>query len=143
MGVCEKKHTILRTHTLCLAPPPLPLIAHTIGQYNFLADPTLLQYILYTIGDANMVVSRWRGIGPPSGIPPLGRCFCWPTNFVASQHHAAFGNLQASWEYPVVGCKIPRKENSPIFGFFSRSPLPTSPGSPEVDPMIDRNRRSG
>jgi len=34
----------------------------------------------------NMVVSRCGGIGPPSGIPPLGRCFCWPTNFVASQH---------------------------------------------------------
>jgi len=25
-----------------------------------------------------MVVSRCLGIGPPSGIPPLGRCFCWP-----------------------------------------------------------------
>ena len=28
-----------------------------------------------------MVVSRCVGIGPPSGIPSLGRCFCWPTNF--------------------------------------------------------------
>jgi len=34
----------------------------------------------------------------------------------------------------VVGCKIPRKENSPIFGFFSRPPLPVSPGSPEFHP---------
>jgi len=32
-----------------------------------------------------MVVSRCLGIGPPSGIPPLGRCFCWPPIFVASQ----------------------------------------------------------
>ena len=31
-----------------------------------------------------MVVSRCLGIGTPSGIPSLGRCFCWPTNFVAS-----------------------------------------------------------
>jgi len=43
----------------------------------------------------------------------------------------------------VVGCKIPRKENSPIFFFFSRPPLPFSPGSPEVDPMINQNRCSG
>jgi len=28
----------------------------------------------------------------------------------------------------VVGCKIPRKENSSIFRFFSRPPLPASPG---------------
>ena len=34
----------------------------------------------------DMVVSRCLGIGPPSGIPPLGRCFCWPPIFVASQH---------------------------------------------------------
>jgi len=33
---------------------------------------------------AFLVVSRCLGIGPPSGIPPLGRCLCWPTNFVAS-----------------------------------------------------------
>ena len=25
-----------------------------------------------------MVVSRCRGIGPPSGIPSSGLCFCWP-----------------------------------------------------------------
>ena len=24
-----------------------------------------------------MVVSRCLGMCPPSGIPPLGRCFCW------------------------------------------------------------------
>ena len=45
-------------------------------------------------------------------------------------------------QYAVVGCKIPRKENSPIFCFFLRPPLPVSPGSPEADPMIDQNRRS-
>ena len=28
----------------------------------------------------------------------------------------------------VVGCKIPRKENSPIFYFFAPPPLPVSPG---------------
>ena len=33
-----------------------------------------------------MVVSRCLGIGPPSGIPPLGRCFCGPPIFVVSQH---------------------------------------------------------
>jgi len=43
----------------------------------------------------------------------------------------------------VVGCKIPRKENSPIFGFFLRPPLPVSPGSPEVDPAIDQTKRPG
>jgi len=43
---------------------------------------------------ALIVVSRCLGIGPPSGIPPLGRCFCWPPIFVASQ--------QASWEYPAL-----------------------------------------
>jgi len=35
------------------------------------------------------------------------------------------------------------QENSPIFlFFFAPPPLPVSPGSPEVDPMIDQNRRS-
>jgi len=44
----------------------------------------------------------------------------------------------------VVGCGIPRKENSPIFLCFWRPPpLPVSPGSPEIDPMMDQNRRSG
>jgi len=33
-----------------------------------------------------LVVSRCLGIGPPSDIPPLGRCFCWPPIFVVSQH---------------------------------------------------------
>jgi len=43
----------------------------------------------------------------------------------------------------VVGCKIPRKENSPIFLFFrSPPPLLVSPGSPEFDSMMDQNRRS-
>ena len=38
----------------------------------------------------------------------------------------------------VVGCKIPRKENSPIFFyFFAPPPLPVSPGSPGADPMIN------
>ena len=41
----------------------------------------------------------------------------------------------------VVGCKIPRKENSPMFRSFSRPPVPVSPGSPEVDPTIDKNKR--
>jgi len=45
--------------------------------------------------------------------------------------------------WPVVGCKIPRKENSPIFDFFSRPRLPVSPGSPELDPMIDQTKRPG
>jgi len=49
-----------------------------------------------------------------------------------------------TWSHPaVVGCKIPRKENSPIFRLFSRSPLPVSPGKPEVNPKMDQNRRSG
>jgi len=34
----------------------------------------------------NLVVSRCLGIGPPSSIPPLGRCFWWPPIVVASQH---------------------------------------------------------
>jgi len=39
----------------------------------------------------------------------------------------------------VVGCKIPRKENSPIFRFFLRPPpVPVSPGLPEDDPTIDK-----
>jgi len=42
----------------------------------------------------------------------------------------------------VVGCKIPRKENSPIFDLFLRPPVPVSPGLPEVDPTIDKNKRS-
>jgi len=29
------------------------------------------------------------------------------------------------------------------FLIFLRPPLPVSPGSPETDPMIDQNRRSG
>jgi len=43
----------------------------------------------------------------------------------------------------VVGCKIPRKENPPIFRFFSRPPVPVSPGLPEDDPTIDKNKRPG
>jgi len=43
----------------------------------------------------------------------------------------------------VVGCEIPRKENSPIFNFFCTPPLPVSPGSPEVDPTIEKNKRPG
>jgi len=43
----------------------------------------------------------------------------------------------------VVGCKIPRKENSPIFQFFARPPVPVSPGLPEDDPTIDENKRPG
>ena len=35
------------------------------------------------------------------------------------------------------------KEKSPMILFFSHPPLLVSPGSPEVDPMIDQNRRSG
>ena len=42
----------------------------------------------------------------------------------------------------VLGCEIPRKENSPIF-FLHPPPLPVSPGSPEVDPTIDKNKRPG
>jgi len=44
---------------------------------------------------------------------------------------------------PVVGCKIPRKENSPIARFFSRPPVPVSPGLSEDDPTIDKNKRPG
>ena len=43
----------------------------------------------------------------------------------------------------VVGCKIPRKENPPIIRFFHAPPLPASPGLPEADPTIDKNKRSG
>jgi len=32
-----------------------------------------------------MVVSRCRGIGPPSGIPSSGLCFCWLPIFVVIQ----------------------------------------------------------
>jgi len=41
----------------------------------------------------------------------------------------------------VVCCEIPRKENSSIFRFFFAAPPPASPGSPEVDPTIDQNKR--
>jgi len=43
----------------------------------------------------------------------------------------------------VVGCEIPRKENSPIFFILFAPPLPVSPGSPVVDATIDKNKRSG
>jgi len=33
----------------------------------------------------NMVVSRCKGIGPPSGIPSSGLCFCWLPIFVVIQ----------------------------------------------------------
>ena len=46
-------------------------------------------------------------------------------------------------DYAFVGCKIPRKENSPIFLFFSCPLLPVSPGSPEDDPTIDQTKRPG
>jgi len=41
-----------------------------------------------------MVGSRCLGIGPPSGIPPLRRCFCWPPIFVAIYRH--LGNTPPS-----------------------------------------------
>jgi len=62
------------------------------------------------------------------------RCSCWIREAVED------------WKMNllfVVGCKIPRTENSPIFLFFGRPPLPVSPGYPEVDPTMDQNRRSG
>jgi len=33
-----------------------------------------------------LVVSRCRGIGPPSGIPSSGLCFCWPPTTSSSKH---------------------------------------------------------
>jgi len=37
------------------------------------------------------------------------------------------------WLRGVVGCKIPRKENSPIFRFvLCTPPVPVFPGSPEL-----------
>jgi len=44
---------------------------------------------------------------------------------------------------PVVGCKISRKENSPIFFYFFAPPLPVSPGLPEADSTMDRNIETG
>jgi len=43
------------------------------------------------------------------------------------------------------GGKNPRRKICGFFCFFfpPPPPLPVSPGSPEVDPMIDQNRRSG
>ena len=58
----------------------------------------------------HMVVSRCLGIGPPSGIPSLGRYFCWPTNFAASH----LGNTPPSLYYlihafaPTLGLGPPK-----------------------------------
>jgi len=66
------------------------------------SPPSLSNYLL-------LVVSRCLGIGPPSGIPSLGRCFCWPTISVASPHRflVVFRsvNLQASWEYHALSLR--------------------------------------
>jgi len=72
----------------------------------------------------------------------LCRCVCgvlifWPP----AVHHSWAIALITMASITVVGCKIPRKENSPIFLLFScPPPLPVSPGSPEVDPTIDQNK---
>jgi len=44
------------------------------------------------------------------------------------------------FSHRVVGCKIPRKENSPIFFIFFAPPVPVSPGLPEDDPTIDKKQ---
>jgi len=52
------------------------------------------------------------------------------------------GARAANTPHTVIGCKIPRKENSQMFRFFVPPPLPVSPGLPEVDPTIDKSKRS-
>ena len=52
----------------------------------------------------NMIVSRCLGIGPPSGFPPLGRCFCWPPIFVASMSKYLCIEIQT---YPCQTCADP------------------------------------
>jgi len=66
----------LRPLSLRLHPPACPVGFGILG----IPLPVLL---------SKMVVSRCRGIGPPSGIPSSGLCFCWPTDYVVVQRPPA------------------------------------------------------
>jgi len=86
---------------------------------------------------------------------PCASVLVSPLYYKPSVHMACFGTFCVRKEgrvamivfcartHSVVGCKIPRKENTPIFRFFSRPPVPVSPGLPEDDPTIDKNKRPG
>jgi len=56
-----------------------------------------------------LVVSRCRGIGPPSGIPSSGLCFCWPPTTSSSDglftslSHSSLAQTKARWSWTVAG----------------------------------------
>ena len=86
--------TIARLWGNIRPPLDLPFVCHTpynIGNNNIVLRPT--NATPAHTAPLLMVVSRCRGIGPPSGIPSSGLCFCWLPIFVVVQ-------LQTSWEYP-------------------------------------------
>jgi len=60
---------------------------------------------------SNMVVSRCRGIGPPSGIPSSGLCFCWLPIFVVIQlppTRVPVSSVLLMWPVPREVSVIPR-----------------------------------
>jgi len=72
--------------------------------------------------------SNWRCM--TSAMPPSGEGIPEPElrTLPVSSVAVRFGPVLA-----VVDCKIPRKENSPIFRFdLCAPPVPVSPGSPEL-----------
>jgi len=84
----------------CILAPPVRVnlsmfncntIARPLRNIRPATDPSFVRHTPYNIFDDNMVVSRCLGIIPPSGIPPLGRFFCWPPIFVASQSYLPIG----------------------------------------------------
>jgi len=77
--------TIARLWGNIRPPLDLPFVCHTpynIGNNNIVLRPT--NATPAHTAPLLMVVSRCRGIGPPSGIPSSGLCFCWLPNSSAS-----------------------------------------------------------
>jgi len=56
--------------------------------------------------------------------------------------YASWVELSGFKEMPSLAARYLEEKARRYFDFFRAPPLPVSPGSPEVDPMIDQNRRS-
>jgi len=55
LGRCPIMNTIIRKHTLRMGTPLAPFTAHAITHYSVSPRHPLLQYMLYNIGNGNIV----------------------------------------------------------------------------------------
>jgi len=98
-----------------------------------------------------IVVSRCRGIGPPSGIPSSGLCFCWLPIFVVIQPQTS-ASQRARLTTPIYENPSRRLATSPnIVAETSKvgvcatrgenkRPLPTGSRTPDSRCCVEDNR---